>query len=80
MPDDRERMKQVFGPTILGDMGRRVQDKLRPSALPASGGREQDRFPPGSQTTTVQKTTTTIYPKGLQLSGNPDWNAQNGKE
>ena len=67
MADFRERMNKLFSqPTFLAQ---RVQDKLKPSALPASGGRIQDRFSPTAQTTTYQRTTTTIYKSGLQAGG-----------
>jgi hypothetical protein len=61
-----------YKPSLLNQnsQGQRVSDYLKPSALPASGGRVQDRFSPSAQATTYQKTTTTIYFGGTQ-QGNP---------
>jgi hypothetical protein len=69
MTDFRERMQKLFGqPTFLGE---RIDKKLNPSALPVSGGREQDRFANAAQVTTYPtRTVTTVFPKGVQ-QGNP---------
>ena len=55
----------------------RIRNFLRPTFLGGASQRPQDQFPNGGQTTTYPtRTVQTVYPKGMQISGNPDWDQQ----
>ena len=70
MPSDfRKRLNRLFGqPTFLGD---RVQDRLKGSGLPQSGGRQQDRWKADvAVETNPTRCITKVYRAGVQ-QGNP---------
>jgi hypothetical protein len=55
----------------------RVRSFLRPTFLGGVSQKPQDSFPNGGQTTTYPtRTVQTVYPKGMQISGNPNWDQQ----
>jgi hypothetical protein len=69
MPDDKYKDGSSYASRVAGF--------LRPTFLGGASQKPQDSFLNGGQVTTYpNRTVQTIYPKGLQISGNPDWDQQ----